>query len=158
MLDDQYAHYGRWFAEIFLYLYRMEPVRSWRAVVIYPGRQVERLDERRYGSAVKLPEVYRVYLEDWVDVPASTLGLQLMQLMVGKAADAPVKARQLVQDSSAGMELPQAVLLDLVETMVVYKLPDMSREEVRRMLELHDIDLRQTRFYREVFAEGEARG
>jgi len=26
------------------------------------------------------------------------------------------------------------------------------------MLELHDIDLRQTRFYQEVFAEGEARG
>ena len=32
------AFYGRWFAEIFLYLYRMEPVRSWRAVVIYPSR------------------------------------------------------------------------------------------------------------------------
>lgn len=154
--DDTF--YGRWFAEIFLYLYRMEPVRSWQAVVIYPSRQVERLDVRRYGSAVELPEVHRVYLEDWVDIPAATLGLRLVQLMVGKAADAPIKARQLVQDSSTGTELPQSVLLDLVETIVVYKLPSMSREEVRRMLELHDIDLRQTRFYQEVFAEGEARG
>ena len=49
-------------------------------------------DERRYGSAVEQLEVYRVYLEDWADVPASTLGLRLVQLMVGKAADAPVKA------------------------------------------------------------------
>lgn len=30
--------YGRLFAELFLYLYRMVPVRPWWAVVIYPNR------------------------------------------------------------------------------------------------------------------------
>jgi predicted transposase YdaD len=34
----------------------------------------------------------------------------------------------------------------------------MSREEVRRMLELHDVDLKQARFYKEVFAEGRTEG
>jgi predicted transposase YdaD len=63
-----------------------------------------------------------------------------------------------LQDASTGSTLPKAVLLDLVETILIYKLPTMSRGEVRRMLELHDVDLRQTRFYQEVFAEGEARG
>ncbi len=152
--------YGRLFAEIFLYLYRMAPVRPWRAVVIHPSRSVERLDGRRYGSVVKLPEVHRVYLEDWADVPANTVGLRLVQLLAGKAAEAPTKARQLLREPAVmdGPGLPASVLLDLVETILVYKLPTVSREEVRRMLELHDVDLRQTRFYQEVFAEGRTEG
>jgi predicted transposase/invertase (TIGR01784 family) len=154
------AFYGRWFAEIFLFLYRMAPVRPWRAVVIYPSRPVERLDERRYGSAVRLPEVRRVYLEDWADVSATTVGLRLVQLLVSEATEAPARARRLLREGPAmdGPKLPASVLLDLVETILVYKLPTMSREEVRRMLELHDVDLKQTRFYQEVFAEGRTEG
>jgi predicted transposase/invertase (TIGR01784 family) len=153
------AFYGRWFAEIFLYLYRMAPVRPWRAVVIHPSRPVERLDERRYGSVVRLPEVRRVYLEDWADVPADTVGLRLVQLLVSEATEAPARARQLLREPAKdGPTLPASVLLDLVETILVYKLPTMSREEVRRMLELHDVDLKQTRFYQEVFAEGRTEG
>jgi predicted transposase YdaD len=33
--------YGRFFAEIFLCLYRMAPVRPWRAVVIHPHRGLD---------------------------------------------------------------------------------------------------------------------
>lgn len=159
-MQAEEAFYGRWFAEIFLYLYRMAPVRPWRAVAIYPSRPVERLDERRYGSVVWLPEVRRVYLEDWADVPADTVGLRLVQLLVSAATEAPAKARQLLREGPAmdGPKLPASVLLDLVETILVYKLPTMSREEARRMLELHDVDLKQTRFYQEVFAEGESEG
>ncbi len=159
-MQAEEAFYGRWFAEIFLYLYRMAPVRPWRAVAIYPSRPVERLDERRYGSVVWLPEVRRVYLEDWADVPADTVGLRLVQLLVSEATEAPAKARQLLREGPAmdGPKLPASVLLDLVETILVYKLPTMSREEARRMLELHDVDLKQTRFYQEVFAEGESEG
>ena len=160
--EDEF--YGRFFAEIFLYLYRMAPVRPWRAVVIHPHRRSERWDERRYGSMVRLPEVRRVYLEDWADVPADTVGLRLVQLLVSEATEAPIRARQLLREPPTAGEraLPETMLLDLVETILVYKLPTVSREEVRRMLELHDVDLKQTRFYQEVFAEGltegEARG
>lgn len=38
--DDQF--YRRFFAEIFLYLYRHLPAHPWRAVVIYPERRQER--------------------------------------------------------------------------------------------------------------------
>jgi predicted transposase YdaD len=37
----------------------------------------------------------------------------------------------------------------------VYKLPTLSREEIQAMLELTDVDLKQTRFYQDVFAEGQ---
>jgi predicted transposase YdaD len=47
-----------------------------------------------------------------------------------------------------------AELVDLVETLLVYRLPKLSREEIRAMLNLVDVNLKQTRFYQEVFAEG----
>ena len=39
-------------------------------------------------------------------------------------------------------------IIDLIETIVVYKLPQASREEIARMLGL--TDLKQTRFYQSV--------
>jgi predicted transposase/invertase (TIGR01784 family) len=38
--------------------------------------------------------------------------------------------------------------------LLVYKLPRLSREEIRNMLDMLDVELKQTRFYQEVFAEG----
>lgn len=52
----------------------------------------------------------------------------------------------------------QAEVLDLVEMILVYKLPSLSREEIRKMLHLPNTDLQETRFYQEVFAEGRVEG
>ena len=49
-------------------------------------------------------------------------------------------------------------IVNLVETILVYKLPTLSREEIQAMLELTDTDLKQTRFYQDVFTEGERTG
>jgi predicted transposase YdaD len=40
----------------------------------------------------------------------------------------------------------------LIETVIIYKLSRLSREEVQAMLQVHDI--RQTRVYQEAKAEG----
>ena len=48
--------------------------------------------------------------------------------------------------------------MDLLETVLVYKLPEFTREEIRKMLNFEDVELKQTRFYKDVFAEGEAVG
>jgi predicted transposase YdaD len=46
-----------------------------------------------------------------------------------------------------------------VETILVYKLsPTLRREEIQKMLNLDDVDLKQTQFYKDVFAEGEQEG
>ena len=49
-------------------------------------------------------------------------------------------------------------IVDWVETLLVYRLPAVSREEIRKMLNLVDVELKQTRFYQEVFAEGQQEG
>jgi predicted transposase YdaD len=44
--------------------------------------------------------------------------------------------------------------VNLLETILVYKLPRLSREEIRKMLDIFNVELKQTRFYQDVFAEG----
>ena len=155
--DEQF--YGRFFAEILLYLYRNAQPQPWRAVVIYPDRTVERLNERHYGSLLKLPEVQRVYLEDFTGRPAKTIGMRLIQLLIGDAQQAVTRAVALLQQARA---MPDARLtfeqtLELVETILVYQCPQWGREEIKAMLGLQT-ELKQTRFYQEVFAEGRIEG
>ena len=49
-------------------------------------------------------------------------------------------------------------ILDWVETILVYKFPKLSREDIRMMLDLKDPDLKKSRFYQEVYAEGHEEG
>ncbi|MFO7089797.1 DUF2887 domain-containing protein [Arthrospira platensis PCC 7345] len=46
----------------------------------------------------------------------------------------------------------QRDIIDIIETIVIYKLPQISREEIAQMLGI--TDLKQTRFYQEAFADG----
>jgi len=54
----------------------------------------------------------------------------------------------------------ESSLLDLIETIITYKFPRLTREEVKKMLHIPDIhlDIRQTQFYRDVFFEGQQEG
>jgi predicted transposase YdaD len=45
-----------------------------------------------------------------------------------------------------------------VETIMVYKLPKLSRQEIQEMLGYNDIELKQTQFYQDVFSEGVQEG
>jgi predicted transposase YdaD len=40
----------------------------------------------------------------------------------------------------------------------VYKFPKLSREEIQQMLGYSDISLKETRFYQDVYAEGQQEG
>ena len=52
--------YRRLFAEIFLYLHRLPNPRPWRALVIYPTAQTERIPTG-YVSLLQVPEIQRKY-------------------------------------------------------------------------------------------------
>ncbi len=129
-------------------------------VVIYPTRAEERLNPRHYGSLVSLPEVRRVYLEDFRDRPVTGAGVGLVQLIVSEPGNSLTRAADLLQQArtASWTDWSPAQLADFVETILVYKLPKLSREEIQAMLGLIDTDLKQTRFYQEVFAEGRQEG
>jgi predicted transposase YdaD len=47
-------------------------------------------------------------------------------------------------------------LVELIETVIIYKLPRLTRQEIRAMLQVHDI--RDTKVYQEGIEEGKQEG
>ncbi|MBW4512429.1 MAG: Rpn family recombination-promoting nuclease/putative transposase [Scytonematopsis contorta HA4267-MV1] len=62
-------------------------------------------------------------------------------------------ARANQQSSDAKV---QKTLIELIETIIVYKFPDLTRQEIEDMLRLSD--LKKTKVYQEAFEEGSQQG
>ncbi|NEQ73472.1 MAG: Rpn family recombination-promoting nuclease/putative transposase [Okeania sp. SIO2C9] len=147
--------YYRIFAELFLYLRQYRPTHPWRVVVIYPSRSIEREEIHQFGDILALERVERIYLDE---LESDSLGVGIVKLVVEPEETAVDLAKSLVEKSK--VQLTDAVrqqnIIELLETIIVYKLPEKSREEITAMFSLGD--LKQTRFYRDAFADGEGIG
>jgi len=151
--------YGRCFSELCLWLYRQQCQRPWRLLVVFPRRAIEEPPPVCFEPFLQIPWVQRVYLEDLADQPTVTPGRQLLQLIMAEPAVAVSRAQAILTTPIATANTAEArALLEWVETILVYKLPQLKREEIQAMLHLPDIDLKQTRFYLEAFDEGRVEG
>jgi predicted transposase YdaD len=103
-----------------------------------------------------LDNVQRISLEELGEVGELPLSLGVLKLIIQNQKEAVSSARILLE--RAGQEIPdqasQRSIRDLLQTIVIYKLPQKSREEIKAMFSLQD--LKQTRFYQEVLLEGKA--
>ena len=155
--------YARWLASIFICLHQ-ERITAWRGLVLFPDRSLDVGDPTPYAPLLERGLIRRVYLDDLVqDVSERcgtvSWGLCLLRLIVAPEHQVPALTEDLLtMDDDAVPIAVRDQVLDLLETVLVYKFPELSREEIRTMLHLPDTDLTQTRFYREAFADGEARG
>ncbi len=146
--------YDRLFSEITLYLRLHKPGRSWLALVIYPNRRTEKTAGIEFEPFMSLPQLHRVYLEDYQNKSGLTPTLELIRLIASHKQQTIILARELAgRRDEIGMEG-----LDFIETILVYKLPHLSREEIKKMLALNDIELKQTRFYQEIAEEERQEG
>lgn len=152
--------YSRCFSELFLYLRQFEPANPWQAVVIYPSRTVDTGNTFHYDILLDSPKVTRLYLDELEQPENASISFRLVRLITAPVAVAIASAREIVEQTyrETRERQQQLQLLDLLETIMVYKLPTLSREEIQQMMGLSDIDLKQTRFYQDVFAEGETEG
>jgi len=151
--------YSRFFCEIFFYLHQNKPIQPWQAVVIYPTRKVETDGSLHYSTLLESDRIKRIYLEDIKDPPTDRMGLQLIQLIVVEDDKTIITAQNLLKHIK--IQTDQETVkhwLEWVETILVYKLPRLSREEIQKMLGYNDIELKQTRFYQDVFTEGQQQG
>jgi predicted transposase YdaD len=87
-------------------------------------------------------------------LPTSSLGIGLVQLIVAQPEQAQTQAQQLLTQTRSQEQptLSIAAIIELIETIVVYKFPQLSRQEIEQMLGLSEI--RQTRVYQEALQEG----
>jgi len=150
--------YYRLFAELFLYLRQYQPPHPWQVVVIYPHGGIERNPELHFGCLLHLDKVTRIYLDQLTNTEDSPFGIRLVKLIIANETEVPQRAQALLKQTTqqVGQSRQQQDIIDLIESIVVYKFPQKSRQEIATMLGVED--LKQTRFYQEVFAEGKQEG
>ena len=150
--------YRRLFAEAFLFLKQNSGIKDWRAVVIYPDRSIAPTDREAYQVLLDSAQVQQLYLDELGERQGESVGLGLVRLVVEPEATASSLAKQLLAQSeqSVPVGLSRSGIIELIETIVVYKFPQLSRQEIETMLGLSD--LKQTRVYQEALEEGERLG
>ncbi|MEH2322058.1 MAG: Rpn family recombination-promoting nuclease/putative transposase [Nostoc sp.] len=151
--DEEF--YDRLFTSIFLYFTQYQPPNpDWFAIVIYDKRSNERTYPQRYRSLLE-PHLRRFYLDELEDIPDDSLGMGIVRLVVESEDKAGEFAKNLINQAKEELTdtLSQRKVLEFIETIVVYKFPNLSREEIETMLNLNL--LKETRVYQEAKAEGE---
>jgi predicted transposase YdaD len=105
-------------------------------------------------------QVQRLYLDELAGKPAQSARVRLVQLITEDIKQAPKAAQALINALENGeLEVDnKAQILEIIETILVYKFPKLSREEIQQMLGYNDISLKETRFYQDVYAEGQQEG
>ena len=93
-------------------------------------------------------------LEDYQDRTDLSPSLEFIRLIVSDKEQTISRAKDLAER----LDKVDVEGLDLIETILVYKLPHLSREEIKQMLSVYEVKLQDTRFYQEVSAEGEQIG
>jgi predicted transposase/invertase (TIGR01784 family) len=151
--DDEF--YYRLFSELFLLMKQYQPPHPWRIVVIYPSRSIEREQTLQFAEMLNLNRVQRIYLDELGEAADRSLGVRVVKLVIESERTAVTSAKGLIEQARQQItdEAIQRNLIDLIETIIIYKLPQKSRQEIEIMLGLGD--LKQTKFYQEAFEEGE---
>ncbi|NEP14715.1 MAG: Rpn family recombination-promoting nuclease/putative transposase [Symploca sp. SIO2C1] len=146
--------YSRFFSEIFLYLDKTKLSNDWRGVVIYPSRKVDTGAKKRYRELLDSSRVSLIYLDELAKTSSPSIGRATLELIITKEDAAIGQAQKLIQQTTEEIEdeRQRGELLQLIETILVYKLPKLSRREIEAMFSLSD--LRQTKVYQEALAEG----
>jgi predicted transposase/invertase (TIGR01784 family) len=137
--------YHRFLCEIFLFLYQQKTDRDWLAVAIFPTRTIDRSNLALvHQEMIQIGRIRRIYLDEIND--RSSVEMQMLNLITCP----PEEAVKVVNEiRSIGTN---RVILEFIETILVYKFPKLSRKEIERMFALDD--LRQTRVYQETLEEG----
>jgi predicted transposase/invertase (TIGR01784 family) len=156
--QEDEAFYQRFFTEIFLYLSKTDLTNDWRGVIVYPNPQVETDKVQRYRELLNSERVRRIYLNELENIPQTSIGLatvQLITLSKAKAVDSTRKLIQRVREELTPDQKPQE-LLQLIETILVYKLPLLNRREIETMFSLDE--LKQTQYFQDVREEARQEG
>jgi predicted transposase/invertase (TIGR01784 family) len=148
--------YYRLFTELFIFLNQYKPPHPWRVVVIYPTRRIEREQPLQFRELFS--RVQRIYLDELGETASDSLGVKIVKLVMEREQTAPERARQLIEQAQVEItdETRKRDLIDLIETIIVYKLPQKSRQEIEAMLGLSE--LKQTKVYQEAKQEGRQEG
>ena len=148
--------YWELIAEISLYLNQYKPVQDWKAVALFAQRRFEATSLTLYQQElINSGRILPIYLDE---VRSGSIGVGLIQLILAQDVQAPVLVQQLLERAKTEIADPLVThdIIDLLETVLVSKFAQLSREEIQAMFLLSDI--KQTRVYQEAKQEGRQEG
>jgi predicted transposase/invertase (TIGR01784 family) len=143
--------YWEFIGEIFLYLSQYKPEHDWQAVAIFAKRSIEPEVPKQFRTIFAGGHIVQIYLDELPENESLTLGL--VRLIVAPRREAVALAQRLADRVGQG---DRERMIEFIETVLLYKFPQMSREEVEAMFTLGD--LKKTRVYREAKLEGKLEG
>jgi predicted transposase/invertase (TIGR01784 family) len=147
--------YWRFFTEIFVYLGQYQPTQDWCAIAVFYSRKI----------APEVPVQYRglseqlkiVYLDELTLSGSPSLGLNIVQLVVGdKETAKPLTDEAMQQANQLGDAALKTKVVELIETVLIYKFTELTQEEIQSMFSLSD--LKETRVYQQGKEEGKQEG
>ncbi|MEO1520365.1 MAG: Rpn family recombination-promoting nuclease/putative transposase [Cyanobacteria bacterium J06633_2] len=149
--------YARLFTEAILFLRQNPIVQQWHVVMMFGNRSCEPKEAGAFASLLSLPEVHIIYLDEIAEVDTESVELSLIRLIVEPQRNAIVRAQQLVERArNSPSRLSSSVIIEMIETIIVYKFPNLSWQEVEVMFGLSE--LKQTRVYQQGREEGREEG
>ncbi len=145
--------YWEYLSEIFLYLNQYRPANKWQAVAIFAKRNCEPEIIEHVQEMITSNRIIRVYLEDWLQQEANSLTIAIIQLILAPEAQTPELAKQINEKVQQEPDIDlQDQVVKFIETVLVYKFPRLSRQEIEAMFTFND--LKNTRVYQDAKQEG----
>jgi predicted transposase/invertase (TIGR01784 family) len=149
--------YERLMAEVSIFAYRdRDSFKDWRAVVIYPSRDIEQERLEIVQEFLASGRITRIYLDELGSIEDLPWGLALMALTILPSDEMLAKAKEMLERFSIQETAPTetstegSAILDLVITAIVYKFSELTRDEVLAMLGL---ELKEPRAFQDIREE-----
>ena len=127
-------------------------------MVVYPSRSVDVGETERYAELLISGQVTRIYLDELDSAVEQSIGLGTVKLVVEPESSAVTKARELIKlvRKEITSKISQQEFIELIETIIVYKFPQKSCEEIEKMFGFSE--LKQSKVYQEAKQEGKLEG
>ncbi|QLE41643.1 Rpn family recombination-promoting nuclease/putative transposase [Nostoc sp. C052] len=129
-------------------------VNFWHAVVIYPQRSLDPSDRLPYELLLDSSQVQRIYLDE-LDTREDSLQVAIVKLIIEREETAIDKGRELILQARQQLtdETTTKQIVELIETILLYKFTRLSREELAEMLGIDD-EFKNTRMYQSILKDG----
>jgi predicted transposase/invertase (TIGR01784 family) len=149
--------YERLFSEIGIYTYRYpETFREWQAIAIYPTRGSAQPTTKVPHELFESGRIQAIFLDELGEIEQLPLSLGLLVLTILEGEEA-IHQAQTMMARARQIETGDAIM-EMLSTILFYKFKTLSRDEVNAMLGYTLDELKESRAYQEIYAEGKEDG
>jgi predicted transposase/invertase (TIGR01784 family) len=150
--EVQFQHnpdfFWEFITEINIYLNQYKPIQDWKGIAIFADRSFDVETLTKYQQEfISSSRIVQIYLDE---TSTESIGISLIRLIISQKNQAPELAEQIKQRTKAEIADPtvRQKIIELLETVLISKFSNLTREEIQTMFLLDDI--KQSRFYQDV--------